>query len=445
MCRVAKASREAWLLMPERDPYQRVVGLGLVVLLVVVGSVSFNRAARGRYDFDHFYLDALYVWEHGELNPNTEPQHSDAERQLPFYLPVVALALSPITAFGRTPAALIWAIGQVAALGFSLRVLWGWARRRGNQGAATAAFGVAVLLAVPAFIEAGKFNQLSYFVLALVLGAARSLERDRARTAGALLGVAAVLKLLPVLFLPWLLLKRRWSAAVSFVVVGAVVALVPPLAVFGPQQAVKHHEEWWGHNVEGDSAGGLLNAGLADHFTDRRNQSITQVLARLAWPGHPHAAPSQPVQLKRETCIWLGRGVTGILLVVTLWVTRRRWGELSGERRRAEWALYALGMLVFSPLFRQYYLVWAVPALVLVGQAAVDEAVASRRLAGRLGLLVWLAGMLAWIWPVTRVLGTHLLMVFVLGVVLHWVTSRRCEKVGEVGAVATRSTPAGSA
>lgn len=432
--------------------YEHLLLLGLLCLLAGVGYLSFERGSRGQFDFRHFYLDARYVWEHAEPNPHLDEQvPPDERRQLPFYLPAVPLALAPITAFGRTPAAIVWSLAQMAALALSLSILWRWwvcrdcdvpdssvwavrlpqepvaYARRLPRPAATGAFAVAVLLAVPAFLEAGKFNQLSYFVLALVLAAVTALERERPKLAGALFGVAAVLKLLPGIFLIWLLLKRRWSAAIALVVVALVFALVPPLSVFGPQRTAEYHRQWWLYNVQGEAAQGLLSADLAEHFIDRRNQSIAQVLARLTWPEHPYAAPSQPVHLDPQTCARLAYGITGVLLLALLWVTRRPWHQLSPHRRHAEAAVYAIGMLVFSPLLRQYYLVWAVPALVLLARIAVDNTamssgVRSQRL-GQVGLVVWAAGMVAWAWRIARVLGAHLLMLITIGVLLLWATN----------------------
>jgi alpha-1,2-mannosyltransferase len=408
--------------------YEYLLGLGLICLLAGVGYLSFERGNRALFDFRHFYLDARYVWEHGELNPNLDEQvPPDERRQLPFYLPAVPLALSPLTAFGRGTCAAAWALGQMAALGFSLYVLWQWCRRDTARAPAAGAFGVALLLAIPAFLEAAKFNQLSYFVLALILGAMAALDRERPRTAGALLGVAAVLKLLPGIFLIWLLLKRRWSAAVTFVVVALAVALGPPLAVFGPQKTAEYHRQWWVYNAQGNAAQGLLKADLAEHFIDRRNQSIAQVLARLTWSEHPYAAPTQLVHLDPQTCARLAYGITAILLAALLWVTRRPWDVLTVRRRHAEAAVYAIGMLVFSPLLRQYYLVWAIPALVLLARIAVDNrtvlpGVPSQRL-GQISMAIWALGMAAWAWRIARVLGAHLLMLIIVGVLLLWATN----------------------
>lgn len=407
--------------MPETRA-RRLHWLDLILpaLLVALGLVSFDRAVRGRYDFHHFYLDARYVWQHGTLNPDLTPvepddPHADDRRQLPFYLPVVPLALAPLGGLGRVPASLVWAGAQVAALGVSLRILRRWATDGRPDTRHLLALGLALLAAIPAFYEAGKFNQLSYFVLVLVLGGGAALEDNRPRTAGVLLGLAAVLKLLPALFLPWLLLKRRWSAAAALVIAASLITVLPPLVAFGPQRALQYHQEWWSHNVRGDSVAGMLNADLPEHFIDRRNQSLVQVIARLAWTEHPYAAAWQPVQLPPRACAAMAYGVGGALLAGLLWATRRPWQALAPPRRRAELAVYAIGMLVFSPLLRTYYLVWAVPAVVLLARAAVGDQ-RRPRLCGALGFWIWVGGMVAWLSPAARVAGVHFLMLVLLGV-----------------------------
>ncbi len=408
--------------MPQPTWQDRLLTGILVLVLLTVGGVSLRRAARGQFDFEHFYLDARYVWDHGTLNPDLDP-HPERGRRLPFYLPVVPLALAPLTALGRLPAAVLWALAQVATLGYCLHVLRRWGHRRRTRAPNAATFALALLLAAWPLVEATKFNQLTYFILALVLAGCGALERGRPGRAGAILGAAAVLKLLPAIFLPWLLLKRRWTAAGAFVAAGAVLTVLPPLLVFGPQRTAEYHRQWWTHNVQGAAARGMVDSDLREHFVDHRNQSIGQVIARLAWPQHPYPAPLQPLQLRQQTCAWLAYGLSGVLLAALAWNTRHPWRRLSVERQQTESAVYALGMLVFSPLLRMYYLVWAFPALVLaVRLAADDESRRARRL-GRIALAIWVAGMVAWLWPTPRLLGAHLVMLILLGGLLLWASS----------------------
>jgi hypothetical protein len=201
---------------------------------------------------------------------------------------------------------------------------------------------------------------------------------------------------------------------------------------FGPQATLAYHRQWWSHNLRGDSAGGLLDPDLPAHFIDRRNQSIFQVLARLTWPEHPFRAPRQPLRLDRQTCVWVACGLNGLLLAALLAATRRPWRAISVWRRHAEAAVFAIGMLVFSPLLRQYYLVWVLPALVLLAQAAARDDLPRVRRLGWTGLGVWAAGMLAWIWPISRLLGAHLAMLIAMGILLLRAT-RRLPPEGEAG------------
>jgi alpha-1,2-mannosyltransferase len=404
--------------MVEQRRHRVALTVGLAILVVVLGGIALNRALRGRYDFHHFYLDAHYAWQHHALNPVLEAPDPDDCRQLPFYLPTVTALLAPLTAAGHTVAALLWTLGHMLALVTSVGILWRWGQPRDGGPPVTAGLMLALAVALPAQVEAAKFNQLSYFILVLVLLGLHALERRRPALGGAILGAAAVIKLLPAVFIVWLVAKRQWRAVGGFVLGAAIVAIMPPLLMFGPARTWQHHVEWWACNVEGDAAAGMLNADLPEHFIDRRNQSIPQVLARWTWVEHPYRTPVQPAHLTPATCRRIAYGVMAALAAVLVLATRRPARDLALDARRAEAATYAIGMLVFAPLLRQYYLVWCLPALVVLAYAAADP---TRRRAWRLGwigLAVWLVGMVAWIWPLPRELGAHLLMLIVLGAIV---------------------------
>lgn len=400
--------------MAESAAGRRLGVLAGAALLIAVGTMSFVRASRNEWDFSHFYHDARDVWEHGALHPFIDPAGGDAGRRLPFYLPAVPALLAPLTAFGRSPAAVFWAALQVVSLGYCLVAL----RRRWTS--SSGAFWLAICLALPALYEAAKFNQLSFPVLALILAAFEAFERRRPVGGALALGLAIMLKLLPVIFVVWLCLKRRWSAAFLTLAAAALYASVPALIAFGPTQTATHYSEWWSFNVGGDSARGLLGATRREHFVDHRNQSITQVLLRWTSPEHPFRTGWQPVQLASATTIGIARCLAAALFVALLWLTRRAARTLPAETLRSEWAVYAIAMLALAPLVRQYYLVWALPGLVRLASGAE-----ARR--GRLavaGLAIWTLGMLAWVSPVeawgeaARQGGVHLAVLLAIGAVL---------------------------
>jgi hypothetical protein len=413
--------------VPEKKPRERWLLIGLGVLLGAVSLVSFTQAAKLDYDFHHFYLDAAYVWQHGQLNPDLDNPERSQRRQLRFYLPVMALLLSPLTAAGVKPAALLWTLGHVVALTYSLKVLASWSPAAGSRVPPRAAIVIATAVALPAIYEAARFNQVSFFVLALVLGGVAALERRQPARAGVWLGFAAVFKLLPALFALWLVLKRQWTAAAALATTALIVALLPCLVVFGPRDTVRYHRQWWDFNRLWAAGHAKVASDARSHFSDHRNQSIPDTVARLCWPEHPRRVAFQPFKLDELGCRRISQGLTILLVAALAWMTRHslRWlrrqpvsdAQLR-HRCRAEAAVYLLAMLVFSPLLRTYYLIWALPALVLLTRYALDQRVRRLQRLGQIGFALWLLGMLAWMSDTARAYGVHLVMLIALAAFL---------------------------
>jgi Glycosyltransferase family 87 len=82
-----------------------------------------------------------------------------------------------------------------------------------------------------------------------VLVGLAGLSGGRTFTAGAGLALAAALKATPLIFLPYLLWKRHFAAAVSFVVVYAVASLLPDI-LFAPAGAHGYFSTWLHEVVE---------------------------------------------------------------------------------------------------------------------------------------------------------------------------------------------------
>ncbi len=401
-----------------------------LALLLLVGGVSLRRALDMEFDFHHFYRDAEYAWTHGgQLNPVLVAPDAARQRQLPFYLPAVTILLAPLAAGGPTSAAILWAAGQVACLGWALRILRRWASA-GEVSQANPVL-IAALLSLPMIFEAAKFNQLSFLILALVLagadrvigGAHEMGESKRAGVSaqlvgGALLGFAAFVKLLPVLLLIWLLLKRRWTAASGFVLCATASALLPCLIVLGPDGTRAAHREWWDYNVRGAAAAALVRPELREHFLDHRNQAIGAVVARLCWADHPYRVAWQPLNLPLELCTRIGQALAALLLAALAIAMRQPAARLSVQRLRAEAAAMLVAMIVLSPLLRTYYYVWALPALAMITLMAVGSAAPRVRRLGAVGLVVWIVGLIAWMSPAARLAGANLLVLTIFGGIL---------------------------
>jgi hypothetical protein len=411
-----------------RDPvplHRRWPTWGLIALLMVVAGVSFHRAAVPKADFKYFYTDARYVWTQRALNPELAGADDQDERQLPFYLPVVPLLLAPLAAGGPKLAAVLWTIGQVIALGYTLRVLRAWANSAEAVDPRLLTLG-ACLIALPAIIETAHFNQLSFIVLAMVLAGIAALERGRPVQAGLWLALATVLKLQPAVFALWLALKRQWTALATLASGAVVIALLPCLLAFGARSTGEYHHQWWSYNAEAMAARGRGDARLRPHFLDYHNQSLAAVLLRTTWPDHPYRTPLQPVRLSPRAARGIALLVSLGLAAALVWHTRRPWQRppsdhatrLRPGRLRAEAAVYLVAMLVFAPLLRTYYLVCAAPGLMLLAQYAVEPRERPRQWPARIALTIWLVGMLAWTSDTARAYGVHLVMLIALAAIL---------------------------
>lgn len=398
----------------------------LALVLPLTGIVCFTQAAKNDYDFHHFYRDASYVWRHGALNPDLDNPDLALRRQLPFYLPVVPLALAPLAAGGLMPAALLWTLGQLVAAFACVRMLWDV---RGPEPPATGAFVVVWALSLPVVYESARFNQLGLIVLALVLGGMRCVVRRRPITGGGLLAIAAVLKLLPGLLLVWLLLKRQWRAAITFVLVGAAAAVLPCLIWFGPAATWNYHVQWFHHDVTGAPMRGMTDDDLRAHFIDHRNQSLSAVTARLVDPEHPFRAPLQPLQLGADAARWISRAGWLVLACGLIWVTRRPLArdDLGGCQPQLQFdaSLYLLGLLLLSPLLRTYYLVWAIPAVHALAKTALWPTPLGGRATARAAIVIWIVGMLGWTSVTARTYGVHLWMLIAIAVLLVVVNRAR--------------------
>ncbi|HEY2279852.1 MAG TPA: glycosyltransferase 87 family protein [Streptosporangiaceae bacterium] len=208
----------------------------------------------------------------------------------------------------------------------SLRV----AGRRGLTAVALAFAVAAMALWLEPVYMTMYFGQIN--LLLLVLAMVDLALPDSCRWKGIGIGIAAGMKLTPLVFIPFLLASRRIRAGLVAVATFLVTAAVGFIAL-----PASSHDFWFG-NFVGKSG-----------FT-LQNQSIDGILQRLL-PGHPAAH-----------AIWLAAalvvGVAGLTVAV---LVSRRGYELSGI------VLCAVTGLLISPISWTHHWVWAVvPGLVLV-------------------------------------------------------------------------------
>ena len=309
----------------ERDAVWLVVAL--VAFFAVLTWLAPYSMYDETYDLAVYRTGALQVLHHHD--PYAEPAGSFGPRFT--YPPFAAVAFTPL-ALGTLD------VDRVAATTISLACLL-WltlvaVRARcplptGDLRLWAAVFAVAALgLLFEPVRSTLAFGQVNLLLAALV--AVDLLAPPRRLPQGVLVGLAAGLKLVPALFIVYLLVTgRRRSAAVALAVLAATVAV--GLAAM-PAAAWRF---WSKLMLDTSRVGSLSYAG---------NQSLRGLLARLIG------------QARASALVWIV--LAAAVLVVGLWVAVRL--DRQGRELRAVCAV-ALAGLIVSPISWNHHWVWALP------------------------------------------------------------------------------------
>ncbi len=354
---------------------RRTAWLGLAVL-VILASIAFGVRARGKmYDFEVYRQAGRRVIA-GESLYRVEDGHWQFK-----YLPAFALVVAPLAALPPVTARAIWFGLSVALLvvllNRSLRLLPD--RRR------TALFLVGfTILALGKFyvreVGLGQSNLLLAVVVLLAVGAWRA-ERDG--TAGALLAAATIVKPYAILFLPYVLARRRFRAAAVFVAV-ILAALVLPAARYGLRGDLDLLAGWWS----------TVSTSTAPNLTGQDNISIAGMFAN--WLGIGPVASALAL-------------ATAVLLVgACAWILLRRTGASFPEYLDA--AVLLLLMPLLSPQGWDYVLLISTPAVMLLLDRLDEFAMPLQWV---IGVCLALAGLTFW-----DVMGRDLYRAFMMSRVL---------------------------
>jgi alpha-1,2-mannosyltransferase len=227
--------------------------------------------------------------------------------------------------------------GSVAGL---LATVWlalgglGW-HGASRLGAACAVSAVALWLEpVQRTLHTGEIDLL------LMLLVVRDLSNRGRRWQGAGVGAAAGIKLVALIFIPYLLLTGRYREAAT--AAGTFAATVVTGAVLLPQASAT----WW-------LGGTFLNANRTGFVGFLPNQSLLGMTTRLAGAVPPAA-------------VWLALAVLagGPGLLLAAFVHRQGW-PVQG------WVVCAVTGLIASPVSWDHHWVWLAPALVVPADMAV--------------------------------------------------------------------------
>ena len=221
-----------------------------------------------------------------------------------------------------------------------------WRTRLGGALLAAAA----ALLTEPVF-RTMYLGQVNLLLMALVIGDLG--QHDGRRLKGVAVGIAAGIKLVPLVFIPYLLLTRRFRAALLATGTFAATVVLGFLVVPGDST------DWWLHGLFfADGRTGFVGWG--------GNQSLRAVLTRLA--GSIHGATVEWVSVALLTAVV---GLTSAVLL-----------DRAGHAMLAILATALVGLLD-SPISWDHHWVWVVPGMMAAAHYASRAWQAGRRSAAR--------------------------------------------------------------
>jgi alpha-1,2-mannosyltransferase len=291
----------------------------MVLGAAVVGAIV------GEYPDLHVYR----YGGHGLLDQWSVYSSDDPVTGYPFtYPPFAAIAMAPLTLLPGWLAAALWTGASAACLAGTVVVV------RRSLGVPTPGW-VLVLVCGGSLCLEPVWQNLSFgqINLILMLAVLVDLVRPERRWSGVLVGIAAGLKLTPLVFVVLLVLIGHRAAAARASLAFAGTLLVGLVAIPGATR-------YWTDD--------LLEPTRVGPPALAHNQSVYGALTRL---------------LDETPPTWLWAAVAGPIAVALLLVAAAWWRR--GERVLGT-CLGALAMLLASPVSWSHHWVWAVPvALVL--------------------------------------------------------------------------------
>jgi alpha-1,2-mannosyltransferase len=363
---------------------RRLAALAILAAAVLIYSTI--RGATWTSDFKNPYRVARTFWETGTLDIRSEPR----------YPPTVRVLLAPLAALPIGVAAGIWAFLSLAAMAALPDAI----ERLSNITLRDQALPwLAVLTFILDAFALGQSDPINLFLVTAGLALARA---SRPVAGAGLIGLAGMIKVLPLAFWGVLAVRRRLAAAVAgaLMTLAASVALLTIFAGWGP--GLHSVAEWVGVLHEQEGPWGLV--ATRESSLRENNEALPVVLARTFGDLDPsltrNAVSLVRLPLPVIWAIWLAV----LAALILTWV-----GCALGARRAPParawlgmFALTAVVMLMASPIAWPHYFMWLLPATLFLNRRP------------RLLLAVAVLGQLGMMIPVLRGLGVHTAIALVL-------------------------------
>jgi alpha-1,2-mannosyltransferase len=301
----------------------------------------------------------LNVYDHAGLIARSAPRRLytwQLSRGIKFtYTPFAGLLFAAGSLLPWVLLRWLMTVASAIAVTATAWLTFGGLGRRGRERTALTLAVAAVALWTEPVQRALQLGQIELLLMVLITW--DMCQGDRRWWKGAGVGVAAAIKLVPLIFIPYLLLAGKLRQALAVCAAFAAATVIG--FAFLPHGSVK----FW-------LTGYFLHAGNVGDVASLVNQSLYAMVARAE--GGVRAA----------TPVWLGASVVIAVLGLAAAALLHR-----GGRPVAGWLTCALTGLLLSPISWDHHWVWTVPVLALLADAA-----ARARGAARWGYLALAAG-----------------------------------------------------
>ncbi|HET6246197.1 MAG TPA: glycosyltransferase family 87 protein [Tepidisphaeraceae bacterium] len=367
--------------------------IGLIGILLLLGGLQIDvlhQISKGRASAELTYYRAAGALRHGN-----DPYVARGNVFPYVYPPLYALCFEPLTFLSQPAAARVMlALNSAFILAALLLCMHAMRRRVGCAGnfgdVMFSAMIAAVIVSIPIHNELRGLETNSLVLLSFAL-AFYWIDRHPV-LAGIALAAAINIKYLPIIAVPYFLLRRRWTAAAATLIATVAIALLPALSLGWSTNLRYLHEAvgGLGHLTGGTSGAGNAKINGAD---DLSSLSITSTVARLS----ASSQWSKPIQLGIVGAVAAVWGACILLAYKRRGLAILRWPSAIGQNRprftkllALEWGALVTFAVAFSPNTQNRNLVLAIiPATYAV--ALLCAPIAGRRRAIVAGAAIVLA------------------------------------------------------
>jgi hypothetical protein len=262
-------------------------------------------------------------------------------------IPIIALFFTPFSFFNLSVAQVLITLAGILSILLAIYLLFKLTEISGWRQIALVGLFVAN---GPLYYSLRQGNS-THFILPLLVGALFCFNKKREVWSGALLAIAALIKIPLFLFLVYFFLRLRWRVIGGFM--GAIVGIAGlSMLLFG----VHSHLVWFQECIQ-TFAGKPIGAYNV--------QSVDGFLVRLLT--HDNLKNWQPVEVSGNFKV-LRYALFSILIGATIWVCWRSKSPKTSQEENLEFSITLCLALIISPIsWTHYYLFLLIPLSLYLG------------------------------------------------------------------------------